>query len=93
MKDPLGNTRATYAAAVQGLIQVSEHQHYYPFGMQVEALCYTSWADLPNNHIYNGKELQTEYRLDWYDYGARFYDPKIRSWYSVDPFDEKIPEW
>ena len=89
MKDHLGNTRATFAEAAPGLPMVSEYQHYYPFGMQMEALCYSSGADLPNNHLYNGKELQPEYGLQWYDYGARFYDPQLGRWHSVDPLAEK----
>ena len=89
MKDHLGNTRATYAAAAPGLPQVMEYQHYYPFGMQLEALGYTSGADLKNNYLYNGKELQEDYGLNWYDYGARMYDPVIGRWTTVDPLAEK----
>ena len=88
MKDHLGNTRATYAAAAPGLPQVMEYQHYYPFGMQLEALGYTSGADLKNNYLYNGKELQEDYGLNWYDYGARFYDPVIGRWGTVDPMTD-----
>ncbi|MFZ4521092.1 MAG: DUF6443 domain-containing protein [Bacteroidales bacterium] len=89
MKDHLGNTRATYAQAAPGLPQVSEYQHYYPFGMQLEALCYSSGADLVNNHLYNGKELQTDFGLQWYDYGARFYDPELGRWSVIDGKAEK----
>ncbi|MCK9618289.1 MAG: RHS repeat-associated core domain-containing protein [Lentimicrobiaceae bacterium] len=89
MKDHLGNTRATYAAAAPGLPQVMEYQHYYPFGMQLEALGYTSGADLKNNYLYNGKELQEDYNLNWYDYGARMYDPVIGRWSTIDPKTEK----
>jgi len=93
MKDHLGNTRATYAEGDPGLAQVAEYQHYYPFGMQLEALCYTSRVDLANNHLYNGKELQAEYGLGWYDYGARFYDPTIGRWHSPDPLAEVSRRW
>jgi len=73
-----------------GLPQVMEYQHYYPFGMQLEALGYTSGADLKNNYLYNGKELQEDYNLNWYDYGARFYDPVIGRWTTIDPLAEKM---
>lgn len=89
MKDHLGNTRAVYAQAAPGLPQVAEYNHYYPFGMQLEALSWSSDIDIPNNYLYNGKELQPEYDLQWYDYGARFYDPELGRWHSQDPLAEK----
>jgi RHS repeat-associated protein len=93
MKDHLGNTRSTYAAACPGLPQVAEYDHFYPFGMQMEALCYSSGADLTNNNLYNGKELQPDYGLQWYDYGARFYDPEIGMWHIIDPMAENYESW
>ena len=44
--------------------------------------------DLPNNNLYNGKELQPDYDLQWYDYGARFYDPQLGRFHTVDPLAE-----
>ncbi|MBP6979000.1 MAG: hypothetical protein KBB71_11875 [Lentimicrobiaceae bacterium] len=35
------------------------------------------------------KELQAEADLQWYDYGARFYDPQIGRFHTVDRFTEK----
>jgi len=74
--------------AAPGLPQVMEYQHYYPFGMQLEALGYTSGNDLKNNYLYNGKELQEDYGLNWYDYGARFYDAVRCQWTTPDPSAE-----
>ena len=35
--------------------------------------------------MYNGKELNTDFDLNWLDYGARYYDPTIARWGQVDP--------
>jgi len=40
---------------------------------------------------YNDKELDRMHGLDWYDYGARFYDSALGRWHSVDPMAEKMP--
>ena len=41
-----------------------------------------------NRYKYSGKELNEELGLDWYDYGARNYDPTISRWVNVDPLAE-----
>jgi len=44
-----------------------------------------------NKYLYNGKELNSDFGLDWSDYGARFYDPAIARWGQVDPMADKMP--
>ena len=44
-----------------------------------------SQAQPENPYRYNGKEHNPDLGLDWYDYGARWYDPAIAPWGQVDP--------
>ncbi len=57
--------------------------------MAMTGLSYETGSDYKNKYLYNGKELQDEFGLEWYDYGARFYEPVLARWHTVDPLSEK----
>jgi len=89
IKDHLGNTRVVFdnAGAVK---QVTD---YYAFGKEHTPLPINNG----NRYLFNGKEQQDAtlngIKFDWYDYGARFYDPALGRWHSVDPHAEKYFSW
>ena len=85
LKDHLGNTRAVIKNN-NGVAQVIQERHYYPFGMEMSGL---SSGTGTNKYLYNSKEYQNDFELDWYDYGARFYDPALGRFHTPDRFSEK----
>jgi len=42
---------------------------------------------------FQGQELQTEFGLDFYDFGARIYEPTLGRWYNIDPLAEQSRRW
>ncbi len=82
----LGNTRVVLSQTGKTLQQ----NGYYPFGMLMAGLPQPEeYHD--NKYLYNGKELQDDFELGWYDYGARFYDAGLGRFTGVDPLaDERV---
>ena len=82
--DYQGNVRLV----VDGNGAMAQRNDYYAYG--------GPWGD---NAItqgfqpfkYNGKELDRMHGLDWYDYGARMYDPAMGLFTQVDPLAEQYP--
>jgi RHS repeat-associated protein len=85
LKDHLGNTRILFDETGT----VLQDNNYYPFGMAISGLTFSESFTPDNKYLYNGKELQEDFGLEWYDYGARFYDPQIGRWHSLDKLSEK----
>jgi len=86
MTDHLGNVRVSFKSDGRECPVMMQKDAYYPFGMRMDGLSYDNSND--NNYLYNGKELEEEHDLNWYHYGARFYDPQLGRWHVVDPIDE-----
>ena len=81
--DHLGSTRVMLSA-VDRTLQASQTTDFYPFGLAFE------YSNLnKNKYLFSGKELQDglvgSSMLEWYDFGARFYDPVLGRWFNVDP--------
>jgi RHS repeat-associated protein len=82
LKDHLGNVCAVIKKGGDGLAELVQQRHYYPGGMEIST---TTLGASTNKYLYNGKEHENDFNLDWYDYGAMFYDPELGRWHSVDP--------
>ncbi|MEO0684157.1 MAG: RHS repeat-associated core domain-containing protein, partial [Cyanobacteria bacterium J06649_11] len=98
LQDHLGNTRVVFSDQnrdgrinpdpLNGTDIRQIVEGYYPFGAQHNTD--QSIVIFPENqYLYNGKELQDELNLGWYDYGARMYDPTVGRWNGVDALAEK----
>ena len=69
--------------------EILQQNHYYPFGMNIEN---PAWSGT-NDYQYNGKELNTDFGLDWNDYGARWYDAGLGRFTTVDPLGSSMASW
>lgn len=81
LQDHEGNNRVV----IDQNEKVEQMNHYYPFG----TLFAESKDGMIQKYKYNGKELDTDFGLNLYDYGARWYDPILGLWTTVDPLAEK----
>ncbi|MFV0546257.1 MAG: RHS repeat-associated core domain-containing protein, partial [Bacteroides sp.] len=84
IQDHLGNNRVV--AQTDGtVLQVS---HYYPFGMTFTEN--NTGDSKVQRYKYNGKEFDGERGLNVYDYFARYMDPALGRFMTVDPLAEKF---
>jgi len=100
MKDHLGNTRLMFCDRNgDGVIkpenapepsEVTQENSYYAFGMNME---FGAWENTPsvtdNLYLYNNRELNTDFGLNWEHNDWRFYDPTVGRFWSIDKEAEK----
>ncbi len=79
--DHLGSS--SYITNLEG--EVVQHIEYVPFGEVFVEERNNIWN---TPYLFNAKEFDEETGL--YYYGARYYDPRINLWISVDPLAEKF---
>jgi RHS repeat-associated protein len=82
LRDTNGDRRVDRTGDPETEEVLSEH-HYYPFGMQWEGNWYDT-EDWPGN-------MHTCFGLDWYAYGARWYDAGIGRFTGVYPISDRFP--
>ena len=95
LKDHLGNTRLMFSdkngnglieqSTAQETSEVTQENHYYSFGLLMEGVWANTLSVTDSRYTYNGKELNSDFGLEWTDYGARFYDAAIGRWHVIDP--------
>ncbi len=100
LKDHLGSNRIVFRDKDNDRIidtsDIKQINHTYPFGMDMEGNwngSFNGTATQGNAYKYNGKEFNNDFGLGWYHYGARWYDPAIGRWNTVDPLAEKMPSY
>ncbi|WET50905.1 DUF6443 domain-containing protein [Chryseobacterium indologenes] len=86
-KDHLGNTRVNFAKNSEGVLEVTDTNNYYPFGLNHIGNSFLSSLGSYNAYKYNGKEVQ---ETGMYDYGARMYMPDLGRWGAVDAYAEAM---
>jgi RHS repeat-associated protein len=60
--------------------QLVDHLHYFPFG---EVWLEERPSSLPTDYFFTAKEFDPE--TGFYDFGARYLDPRFSKWMTADP--------
>lgn len=97
IRDHLGNGRTYFSdidasedISIIGFNELIEENHYYPFGLEMEGPWITPNYGTSNPYTYNNKEWVETMELNWFNYGARWHDPAVARWWSLDPLAEKF---
>jgi RHS repeat-associated protein len=85
--DYLGNVE--YITDASGLPY--QYFFYSPWGEPLKDQTGPNYANWDSPYQFNGKELDEETGL--YYYGARYYNPQVSAWLSVDAMSHKYPNF
>jgi len=101
LRDHLGSTRLLFADKDgDGMVEVTsnpatnevlQENHYYPFGLSYGGSHWMNDAARDHKYLYNGKEIQDDWSLNLYAYGARYYDAALARFTGVDPIADQFP--
>lgn len=89
VKDHLGSNRVVQDE--QGKVEAT--YNFYPFGDNFEHCEELFTHDIGQPFTFQGKERETMYGLNLFDFGARLHAPLLGRWLSVDPLCENFYSW
>jgi RHS repeat-associated protein len=94
LSDHLGNNRVLFSdtnndGGIDVNTEILQTSDYYPFGMEMKG-DFRKNERVAQQYLYNGKELDSDFGLNWYHYGARMYDPAVGRFTGVDPISDQF---
>ncbi|WP_339610485.1 DUF6443 domain-containing protein, partial [uncultured Planktosalinus sp.] len=97
-KDHLGNVRLSYSdsdlnGTIDPTTEILSESNYYPFGLLQKGynnVVSSNANSTAEKYKFGGKELQSEFGVEMYDFGARNYDPALGRWMNIDPLAEQM---
>jgi len=90
-----GNTTYYDNVSIQmkrNIPKIIQENHYTPFGLNIRGLEFVDGLDTNHFQLFGGKELVLRNKLELNDFGARWLDPQLGRFLSVDPLAEGRPE-
>ena len=96
--DHLDNIRVLYSdinqnGGIETSSEIFKEINYYPNGLTHAGYnnsVSSSSNSTVNGFLFIGKEIQTDYDIEWYDFGARNFDPSLGRWMNIDPLAEDM---
>jgi len=87
--DHLGNARLSYAKKIDGSLEITDKNDYYPFGLNHIGGSKSLFGGY-QNYKYQGQELQ---ETGFYSFKWRNYMPDVGRFFNIDPLAETYPTW